>query len=138
MKWTLISRQYGTRESKEVTVEGRVEFDLFQEEDVHHSIISNLQNGKAETRRRLTVYCSKDAYVPRRLLDKIMFIYNYVEMAGSEQGTYEGAIVLEAKAGFCEKPTTTLDFASLYPSIMMTCNLCYCTLVTPRRLSRTP
>ena len=37
--------------------------------------------------------------------------------------------VLEAKAGFYEKPIATLDFASLYPSIMMAYNLCYCTLV---------
>ncbi|KAL3721403.1 hypothetical protein ACJRO7_033834, partial [Eucalyptus globulus] len=202
---TFSSRQHGTRESKEVTIEGRVQFDLFQavqrdyklssyslnsvsahflseqKEDVHHSIISDLQNGNAETRRRLAVYCLKDAYLPQRLLDKLMFIYNYVEMArvtgvpisfllsrgqsikvlsqllrkakqknlvipnmkqaGSEQGTYEGATVLEAKAGFYEKPIATLDFASLYPSIMMAYNLCYCTLVTPedvRKLSLPP
>ncbi|KAH6791361.1 DNA polymerase delta subunit 1 [Perilla frutescens var. frutescens] len=187
---TFSSRQYGTRESKEVTVEGRVQFDLLQamqrdyklssyslnsvsahflneqKEDVHHSIISDLQNGNSETRRRLAVYCLKDAYLPQRLLDKLMYIYNYVEMArvtgavsaskesktknmvipnakqaGSEQGTYEGATVLEARAGFYEKPIATLDFASLYPSIMMAYNLCYCTLVTPedaRKLNLPP
>ncbi|XP_024962995.1 DNA polymerase delta catalytic subunit isoform X1 [Cynara cardunculus var. scolymus] len=202
---TFSSRQYGTRESKEVTLEGRVQFDLLQamqrdyklssyslnsvsahflneqKEDVHHSIISDLQNGNPETRRRLAVYCLKDAYLPQRLLDKLMYIYNYVEMArvtgvpisfllsrgqsikvlsqllrkakqknlvipnvkqaGSEQGTYEGATVLEARAGFYEKPIATLDFASLYPSIMMAYNLCYCTLVTPedvRKLNLPP
>ncbi|KAI4310823.1 hypothetical protein MLD38_035775 [Melastoma candidum] len=191
---TFSSRQYGTRESKDVTIEGRVQFDLLQvmqrdyklssyslnsvsahflseqKEDVHHSIISDLQNGNAETRRRLAVYCLKDAYLPQRLLDKLMFMYNYIEMArvtgvpisfllsrgqsikvlsqllrkakqknlvlpnvkqaGSEQGTFEGATVLDARAGFYEKPIATLDFASLYPSIMMAYNLCYCTLVT--------
>lgn len=30
-----------------------------QKEDVHHSIISDLQNGNEETRRRLAVYCLK-------------------------------------------------------------------------------
>jgi hypothetical protein len=30
-----------------------------QKEDVHHSAISDLQNGNAETRRRLAVYCLK-------------------------------------------------------------------------------
>jgi DNA polymerase delta subunit 1 len=30
-----------------------------QKEDVHHSIITDLQNGNAETRRRLAVYCLK-------------------------------------------------------------------------------
>ncbi|CAN1169464.1 DNA polymerase delta catalytic subunit [Linum perenne] len=197
---TFSSRQYGTRESKEVALEGRVQFDLLQamqrdyklssyslnsvsahflseqKEDVHHSIISDLQNGNAETRRRLAVYCLKDAYLPQRLLDKLMYIYNYVEMArvtgvpisfllargqsikvlsqllrkskqkgllipnvkqaGSDQGTYEGATVLEPKVGFYEKPIATLDFASLYPSIMMAYNLCYCTLVTPEDVKK--
>ncbi|KAK8958305.1 DNA polymerase delta catalytic subunit [Platanthera guangdongensis] len=192
---TFSSRQYGIRESKDITIEGRVQFDLFQamqrdyklssyslnsvsahfldeqKEDVHHSIISDLQNGNSETRRRLAVYCLKDAYLPQRLLDKLMYIYNYVEMArvtgvpisfllsrgqsikvlsqllrkakqrnlvipnikgqGSAQDTFEGATVLEAKTGFYEKPVATLDFASLYPSIMMAYNLCYCTLLTP-------
>ncbi|CAN8251712.1 unnamed protein product [Cochlearia groenlandica] len=202
---TFSSRQQGTRESKETTIEGRFQFDLFQairrdhnlssyslnsvsahflseqKEDVHHSIITDLQNGNAETRRRLAVYCLKDAYLPQRLLDKLMYIYNYVEMArvtgvpisfllargqsikvlsqllrkakqknlvlpnakqpGSDQGTFEGATVLEAKTGFYEKPIATLDFASLYPSIMMAYNLCYCTLVTPedvRKLNLPP
>lgn len=187
------SRQYGTRESKEVTIEGRVQFDLLQaiqrdhklssyslnsvsahflneqKEDVHHSIISDLQGGTAETRRRLAVYCLKDAYLPQRLLDKLKYIFNYVEMARvtgvpltfllargqsikvlcqilrkarqrnllvprsgghtSAQESYEGATVLEANQGYYEKPVATLDFASLYPSIMMAHNLCYCTLV---------
>ena len=30
-----------------------------QKEDVHHSIITDLQNGNEETRRRLAVYCLK-------------------------------------------------------------------------------
>lgn len=30
-----------------------------QKEDVHHSIISDLQNGNPDTRRRLAVYCLK-------------------------------------------------------------------------------
>ena len=52
-----------------------------QKEDVHHSIISDLQAGTPETRRRLAVYCLKDAYLPQRLLDKLMLLYNFVEMA---------------------------------------------------------
>ncbi|CAI7866926.1 unnamed protein product, partial [Closterium sp. NIES-54] len=188
-------RQYGTRETKEVTLDGRVQFDLLvaiqrehklssyslnsvsahflneQKEDVHHSIIADLQNGDAQTRRRLAVYCLKDAYLPQRLLEKLMMVYNYVEMArvtgvpisfllargqsikvlsqilrkarqrellvpnmkvqagAGADATYEGATVLEPKQGFYERPVATLDFASLYPSIMMAHNLCYCTLV---------
>ncbi|XP_002983728.2 DNA polymerase delta catalytic subunit isoform X2 [Selaginella moellendorffii] len=209
---TFSSRQYGIRESKEVLIEGRVQFDLLQamqrdyklssyslnsvsahflgeqKEDVHHSIIADLQNGNSETRRRLAVYCLKDAYLPQRLLEKLMFIYNYIEMArvtgvpisfllsrgqsikvlsqilrkcrqrnfvvpnikgqGAGQETFEGATVLEARAGFYEKPIATLDFASLYPSIMMAYNLCYCTLVrtedqarlniAPENVNKTP
>ena len=49
---------------------------------------------------------------------------------------YEGATVLDAKAGYYELPIATLDFASLYPSIMMAHNLCYCTLVPQNAVSR--
>ncbi|VVA97109.1 unnamed protein product [Arabis nemorensis] len=200
------SRQHGTRESKEITIEGRLQFDLFQaiqrghklnsyslnsvsahilseqKEDINHSIITDLHNGNVTTRKRLAVYCLKDAYLPQRLLDKLKYIYSYVEMARVtgvpisfllsrgqmikvlsqllrkakqrnlvlptsdkfefEQGTtYEGATVLEARTGFYDKPIGALDFASLYPSIMMAYNLCYCTLVTPedvRKLNLAP
>ncbi|GAQ79793.1 DNA polymerase delta catalytic subunit [Klebsormidium nitens] len=198
---TFSSKAYGTRESKEITIEGRLQFDVLQamqrdyklssyslnsvsaiflgeqKEDVHHSIISDLQNGNPDTRRRLAVYCLKDAYLPQRLLDKLMFVYNYVEMARvtgvpfgfllargqsikvlsqimrkartrdllvpnlKVQGqpgdgiAYEGATVLEAKQGFYEKPIATLDFASLYPSIMMAHNLCYTTLIPKNQVA---
>ena len=46
---------------------------------------------------------------------------------------YEGATVLDAKAGYYEVPIATLDFASLYPSIMRAHNLCYTTLVPADR-----
>lgn len=52
-----------------------------QKEDVHHKDITSLQNGDAQTRRRLAVYCLKDAYLPLRLLDKLMCIIIYMEMA---------------------------------------------------------
>lgn len=46
-----------------------------------------------------------------------------------ESTTYEGATVIEPKKGFYPDPITTLDFSSLYPSIMMAHNLCYSTLL---------
>ncbi|CAG8847973.1 30011_t:CDS:2, partial [Racocetra persica] len=52
-----------------------------QKEDVHHSIITDLQNGNPESRRRLAIYCLKDAYLPQRLMDKLMCLINYLEMA---------------------------------------------------------
>ncbi len=95
----------GKRENKQINIEGRVIFDLLlvlirdyklrsytlnavsyhflqeQKEDVHHSIISDLQNGNDQSRRRLAVYCLKDAYLPIRLIEKLMCIINYMEMA---------------------------------------------------------
>ena len=52
--------------------------------------------------------------------------------AGDAVG-YEGATVLDAKQGYYREPVATLDFASLYPSIMMAHNLCYSTLLPPDR-----
>lgn len=198
------SKAYGTHEYKEVTIDGRVQLDLLQaiqrdhklssyslnsvsshflgeqKEDVHHSDISMLQAGTPETRRRLAVYCLKDAYLPQRLVDKLMIMYNYVEMArvtgvpmsfllargqsikvfsqilrkarskgmvvpnakkGGDNGegvAYEGATVLEPKAGYYATPVATLDFASLYPSIMQAHNLCYTTLLPPHMHSQYP
>ncbi|XP_064545530.1 DNA polymerase delta catalytic subunit [Drosophila montana] len=190
----LQSKQMGRRENQYVNFEGRVPFDLFlvllrdyklrsytlnavsyhflqeQKEDVHHSIITDLQNGDEQTRRRLAMYCLKDAYLPLRLLGKLMAIVNYMEMArvtgvpleslltrgqqikvlsqllrkaktkgfimpsytssGSDE-QYEGATVIEPKRGYYADPISTLDFASLYPSIMMAHNLCYTTLLLP-------
>jgi DNA polymerase delta subunit 1 len=43
-----------------------------------HSIITDLYNGTNDQRRRLAVYCIKDALLPQRLLDKLMCIINYI------------------------------------------------------------
>lgn len=40
-----------------------------------------IQNGNEQTRRRLAIYCMKDAILPLRLLDKLMCVINYMEMA---------------------------------------------------------
>ncbi|KAJ2040674.1 DNA-directed DNA polymerase delta, partial [Coemansia sp. S16] len=180
------SKAYGTRDSKVINMEGRVQFDVLaamrreyklrsfslnavsakflgeQKEDVPYSIITDLQNESPETRRRLAVYCLKDAFLPQRLVDKLMFLVNSMEMArvtgvpfnyllsrgqqikvvsqlfrhSSRQdlvvpviesqggdGQYEGATVIEPKRGYYDLPIATLDFASLYPSIMMAHNL---------------
>ncbi len=193
------SRAYGTRESKVINTEGRMQLDLLQfiqrefklrsytlnavsahfleeqKEDVHHSIISDLQNGDAETRRRLAVYCLKDAYLPLRLMEKLMCLVNYTEMArvtgvpfsylltrGQQikvisqlfrkcrdldivipnmksenvNEEYEGATVIEPVRGYYDVPIATLDFASLYPSIMMAHNLCYTTLLSKQTINR--
>ena len=77
------SKAYGQRDSKETPMEGRLQLDLLQfmqreyklrsytlnsvcaqflgeqKEEVHHSVITELQNGTPESRRRLAVYCLK-------------------------------------------------------------------------------
>uniref|UniRef100_A0A8C8VJK1 DNA polymerase n=1 Tax=Pelusios castaneus TaxID=367368 RepID=A0A8C8VJK1_9SAUR len=197
------SKQMGRRENKVINTEGRVQFDMLQvllrefklrsytlnavsfhflqeqKEDVQHSIITDLQNGSEQTRRRLAVYCLKDAYLPLRLLEKLMCVVNYVEMARvtgvplgyllsrgqqvkvvsqllrqamkqdlvmpvvkSEGGEdYTGATVIEPLKGYYDVPIATLDFSSLYPSIMMAHNLCYTTLLqqgAPERYGLSP
>ncbi|KAG2053704.1 hypothetical protein BDR06DRAFT_952548 [Suillus hirtellus] len=193
------SKAYGQRDSKDTELEGRLQLDVLQfmqrehklrsytlnsvcaqflgeqKEDVHHSVITELQNGTPESRRRLAVYCLKDAYLPQRLMDKLMCFVNYTEMArvtgvpfnyllsrgqsikvlsqlfrkANEEGyvipvlkgegsdeQYEGATVIEPKKGYYDTPIATLDFSSLYPSIMMAHNLCYTTLLEKSTIDR--
>ena len=49
------------------------------------------------------------------------------DKGGSSGEGYEGATVLDPTPGFYQEPIATLDFASLYPSIMRAHNLCYTT-----------
>lgn len=49
-----------------------------------------------------------------------------VDNVQTDEG-YEGATVIEPIRGFYNQPIATLDFASLYPSIMIAHNLCYTT-----------
>jgi DNA polymerase delta subunit 1 len=186
------SKQMGNRDTKATNTNGRLQLDMLQvvqrdhqlrsytlnavcahflkeqKEDVHHSMITELFNGDANTRRRLAVYCLKDAYLPQRLMDKLMCLVNYTEMSRvtgvpfnyllargqqvkfisqlfrkaleqqliipnlrTEQSgdQYEGATVIEPTRGYYDVPIATLDFASLYPSIMQAHNLCYTTLL---------
>lgn len=52
-----------------------------QKEDVHYSIITSLHNGNPETRKRLGIYCVKDALLPLKIIEKLMILFNYVEMS---------------------------------------------------------
>ena len=195
------SKQMGNRETHSTNINGRLQLDLLQlvqrdyqlrsytlnsvcahflgeqKEDVHHTMITSLFNGTPESRRRLAVYCLKDAYLPQRLMDKLMCLVNYTEMArvtgvpfnfllakgqqikfisqlfrkarqqdlvipntttsgGSSEEAYEGATVIEPTRGYYDVPIATLDFASLYPSIIQAHNLCYTTLLTKAKVER--
>ncbi|KAF7909433.1 uncharacterized protein EAF01_003151 [Botrytis porri] len=186
------SKQMGNRDTKATNTNGRLQLDLLQlvqrdhqlrsytlnsvcaqflgeqKEDVHHTMITELFNGTPESRRRLAVYCLKDAFLPQRLMDKLSCLENYTEMArvtgvpfnfllsrgqqvkfisqlfrkaleqklvipnlssNSSDEQYEGATVIEPTRGYYSVPIATLDFASLYPSIIQAHNLCYTTLL---------
>lgn len=205
---TFQSSAYGKHENVETVIDGRVVFDMLQyirrdyklssyslnnvsahflgqqKEDVHHSIISDLQHGTADDRRRLAVYCLKDAFLPQKLMDKLMVVINHCEMArvtgvpvdflltrgqqikvvsmlyrkckplgllvptiprqggaaagGDGEEGYEGATVIDPVKGYYDEPIATLDFASLYPSIMMAHNLCYSTLLDREDVKNVP
>ena len=66
------------------------------------------------------------------------YIIPYKEDLGlgtsGEEDTYEGATVIKPKRGFYNETVATLDFASLYPSIMMAHNLCYSTLIKSKNV----
>jgi len=51
--------------------------------------------------------------------------------AGDRDEGYQGATVLDPKTGYYDECVVTLDFSSLYPSIMQWKNLCYSTLLAP-------
>ncbi|KAG4435818.1 DNA-directed DNA polymerase delta [Cadophora sp. M221] len=186
------SKQMGNRDTKATNTNGRLQLDLLQlvqrdhqlrsytlnsvcaqflgeqKEDVHHTMITELFNGTPESRRRLAVYCLKDAFLPQRLMDKLSCLENYTEMArvtgvpfnyllsrgqqvkfvsqlfrkaleqklvipnlrtDATDEQYEGATVIEPTRGYYDVPIATLDFASLYPSIIQAHNLCYTTLL---------
>mmetsp|Transcript_15796 Transcript_15796/g.64520 ORF Transcript_15796/g.64520 Transcript_15796/m.64520 type:complete len:1031 (-) Transcript_15796:2810-5902(-) len=202
----LSSSAFGTHESKDFSMDGRVIMDMLQiitrdyklrsyslnsvsaeflneqKEDVHYSIITDLQLCSDQTRRRLAKYCLKDAMLPSRLMDKLLSLTNYIEMArvtgiplswlisrghmikvvsllhrkayeidllipdlergaaggksGGDGPQFEGATVIEPDRGYYTDPIATLDFASLYPSIIMANNLCYSTLIRKDDLAR--
>ena len=193
------SKQMGNRDTKATNTNGRIQLDLLQlvqrdhqlrsytlnsvcaeflgeqKEDVHHTMITELFNGTPDSRRRLAVYCLKDAYLPQRLMDKLMCLVNYTEMARvtgvpfnyllargqqvkfisqlfrkalekslvipdlpnqASDEQYEGATVIEPTRGYYDVPVATLDFASLYPSIIQAHNLCYTTLLNKTAIEK--
>ncbi|KAK6581599.1 hypothetical protein PZA11_006290 [Diplocarpon coronariae] len=172
------SKQMGNRDTKATNTNGRLQLDLLQlvqrdhqlrsytlnsvcaqflgeqKEDVHHTMITELFNGTPESRRRLAVYCLKDAVtgVPfnyllsrgqqvkfvsqlfRKALEQKLVIPNLRSDATDEQ--YEGATVIEPTRGYYNVPIATLDFASLYPSIIQAHNLCYTTLLNKNAVEK--
>lgn len=57
------------------------------------------------------------------------FVMNFENVGWDPLAEYEGATVLPPVTGYYERPVVTLDFASLYPSIMQAYNLCFSSIV---------
>ncbi|KAL7067947.1 putative DNA polymerase family B [Cryptosporidium serpentis] len=74
-----------------------------------------------------------------RKCKSLNFIMPTLKRSGeSIEDQYEGATVLEPVKGFYKDPISTLDFASLYPSIMIAHNICYSTLVPSNDVDNLP
>jgi DNA polymerase delta subunit 1 len=54
------------------------------------------------------------------------------------EGKFQGATVLEAKVGYYDRPVCGLDFASLYPSVQISQNMCYSSVVLDDRYLNLP
>lgn len=63
---------------------------------------------------------------------------NSDESDEEEEKSFKGASVLQPQQGIFWDPITTLDFASLYPSIMIANNLCYSTHVQDEKYYNLP
>ncbi|TRY69346.1 hypothetical protein TCAL_04428 [Tigriopus californicus] len=57
------------------------EFTSMSKKRCDHSVITDLQNAMPKPVVDWAVYCLKDAYLPLRLLEKLMCVNNYMEMA---------------------------------------------------------
>ncbi|DBA02210.1 TPA: hypothetical protein N0F65_007620 [Lagenidium giganteum] len=71
----------------------------------------------------------------RKCKDASLVVPTLPRSQGDDAG-YEGATVIDPMKAYYTVPIATLDFASLYPSIMQAYNLCYSTLVAPSDVSK--
>lgn len=95
------SKVMGMRETFEIDTDGRIQLDMLmhmhrehkltsyrlnnvsyqflgdQKEDVHHTEITKLHNESMDGRKRLAIYCLKDAELPLKLMEKLACLYNY-------------------------------------------------------------
>lgn len=54
----------------------------------------------------------------------------------NNDASFEGGFVMDPLRGFYSNPIAVLDFSSLYPSIMISKNLCYTTLLTKKQYEK--
>ncbi|CCU99486.1 unnamed protein product [Malassezia sympodialis ATCC 42132] len=136
------SKAYGTRDSKHTELQGRIQLDMLQVMQRDYKLRSYSLNSVSFEFLSVpfNYLLSRGQQIKvisqlfRKARDDGYLIPAYKGDGGDEQ--YEGATVLDPKQGYYDKPIATLDFASLYPSIMMAHNLCYTTLLDKRTIDR--
>lgn len=99
---------------------------------IHQSFITIIPQSK---RGKLSCSCSKGRRSVHYSMSLFQLVRIYWIYLGSDE-QYEGATVIEPKKGYYDVPIATLDFSSLYPSIMMAHNLCYTTLLEKATVDR--
>ena len=187
------SKQTGGREYWDVKIVGREFLDIFAICKIDHKLRSYKLDEVAahflgtrkieiryddipnmcktpEGRKRLAVYCVKDAYLPLQLCLKLSKLQNTISLSyvtgapinhilnrgqqirclniivrcarkrtprlyvpdRSVEHTegFKGAVVIDPIKGYYENPVIVMDFASLYPSIMIANNMCFSTKIT--------
>lgn len=99
------SNNFGTFDAKDISIDGRLIFDLLhiirrdyklrsyslnsvsvhflgeQKEDVPYSSMYSLQNESKTTRARIASYCLHDTYLPIKIMDKLNILINYTELS---------------------------------------------------------
>jgi DNA polymerase elongation subunit (family B) len=91
-----------------------------QMSQVCHTLLNDIANRgqQIKTFNQIARYASKRG-----------FVMNFRNTGWDPTAEYEGATVLPPRPGYYQTPVATLDFASLYPSIMQAYNLCFSSIV---------
>lgn len=93
--------------------------NMVQMSNVTHTLLHDIGNRGQQIKVYNQLY---------RYSAPLNFVMNPPDCGWPEDLEYEGAFVIPPKKGYYTDPVTCLDFASLYPSIILYKNLCMSTL----------
>ena len=105
----------------------------------NHDSFGKLKPAQQKALRELDRYLNNNPEWRARLRNKDVPSYAaecFVETTTASKKNkkgYEGAMVFDADSGYHDDPVITLDYQSLYPSIMRAHNLCYTTNISQQQ-----